>query len=124
MAAGFLLITVGSYGWVKSSQDYERMLAITSERLFTSELINEYGSRSALRIGEQMSPAEQQQYRDRARQTILADESQPIHANFKADRRRSVLQLVVGIAVTLVAGRVYYKIVRPKTLAITQRQRR
>ena len=110
-----MLITVGSYGWVQANQSYQRMISIQTERLFTQALISEYGSRSALRIGEQMSATEQQRYRSRARQAILDDENQPIHAIHKADRRRSLLQLVVGAIVTLVAGRGYFNIVRSKT---------
>lgn len=114
IAIGFLLISVGTVGWLQAGNDYERMKSNTTERMFTQALIQEFGSRSALRIGEDMSASEQELYRSAARKQIMADTNNPIHATFRSERRRALLQLVVGSLLTLFAGNVYMRMIRKK----------
>ena len=119
---GFLLISVGTVGWLQAGNDYERMQRNTTERMFTQALINEFGSRSALRIGEDMSASEQELYRSAARKQIMEDSSNPIHATFRSECRRALLQLVVGGLLTLFAGRIYMRMIRKKGILPEENQ--
>lgn len=114
IAIGFLLIAVGSVGWVQAGKDYERMQSIVAERVFTQALIEQYGSRAALRIGEDMTSSERERHRAEARQYVMADDTNPIHRTFKSDRRRSLVQLFVGTLLTLFAGGTYMRMIRKK----------
>ena len=107
---GLLLTAVGGYGWIAADRESDRLISHEVERRFTLALINDYGSRAALRIGEDMTESERNGHRQRFRQQIASEKTFGAHAQRKSAKKLSVFQMLIGLVFLCLAGRGYAKV--------------